>query len=298
MKIIHFDCFPIEKKYHKKKHHEYIDKDVNSYLKEKGSFEADIISCFVCSKFDKSVIDSIKNLKLIITRSVGIDNIDTKYCDEKGIKYINIEYPSHNVAHHTIALILSYARQLNSFYTNIRKGNFSDKQINCPDLKNMKLGIIGYGRIGKQVAELAQSLGLEILAYDRNATECTFTNGVNSCDLESILKNADIISLHCDANPTSIGMINEKTIKLMKDGVILINTARGCIINEKDLIKNIKKFSFVGLDVLDQEEKFSKKHPFLKHSNIFITPHIAYKSEETTKERWIKTYKQIDEFTY
>ena len=297
MKILHFDCTPIEKKYQKKSSHTYISENIQTYLKKKGTFEADIVTGFVYSNFTEDVLNSVKNLKCIITRSAGMDNIDTKYCDFKKIKYFNVNYPSHNVAHHTMALILFFTRQLETFHTTIKKGKFSDTEINCIDLSRKKLGIIGHGRIGKQVGELAQSFGMKILVYDRKKTECTVTEGVNLCDLDSVLETSDIVTLHCDANSTSIGMINEKAIKRMKNGVILINTARGSIVNEKDLLKNIRKFSFVGVDVLENENNFSKNHPFLKHPNIFITPHIAYKSEETTKERWNQTYRHIEEFT-
>ncbi len=296
MKIIHFDCYDSEKKYQKKKEHTYISQNVQTYLKERKQIEADIVTGFVHSDFKKEVIDSVKNLKLIVTRSAGMDNIDTKYCDQKNINYKNTTYPSHNVAHHTIALILYFSRQLETYKKTIQKGKFCDRKVDCFDLKNKKIGIIGHGRIGQQVVKLAENLGMEVLVYDREKSKCSLVDGINTCDFESVLKNSDIISLHCDANPTTIGMINNESIKKMKDKVVLINTARGAIINEKDLLKNIKKFSFVGLDVLENENKFTKKHPFLKHPNIFITPHIAYKSEETTKERWAQTYSHIEEF--
>lgn len=296
MKIVHFDCTPCERKYHKKTTHEYFQEDIQTFLSSNGPFEADIVTGFVYSKFQPEILNSIQNLKLIVTRSIGIDNVDTNFCDSKGIKYVNVEYSNHNVAHHTIALILYHSRQLNTFFTKIKKGKFSDLTVNCYELKDKKLGIIGYGKIGKQVAQLGELFGLKILVYDRKLKTCETRGNTRFCNLEGILKNCDIISLHCDANPTSIGMINNETIKMMKEGVILINTARGSIINEKDLLRNVNKFSFIGLDVLTDENHFKKNHPFLKHSNIFITPHIAYKSELTIKERWNQTYKYIDEF--
>ncbi len=298
LKIIHFDCTPIEKKYQKKSSHIYISENIQTYLETQGSFEADVVTGFVYSNFTKEVLGLIKGLKLVVTRSAGMDNIDAEFCEENSIKYTNVDYPSHNIAHHTMALILFFTRQLQTFYTTVKEGKFSDRNINGIDLKSVKLGIIGHGRIGKQVNELAQAFGIQVLVYDREQTECSLIDRINKCDLDSILENSDIISLHCDANPTSIGMINEKAIKKMKNGVILINTARGSIINEKDLLKNIKKFSFVGIDVLENENTFSKNHPFLRNPNIFITPHIAYKSEDTTKQRWEQTYKHIEEFIH
>ena len=296
MKVFHFDCYPIEKKYHKKTSHRYIKESIQDFISSNGSFTADIVTGFVYSKFEPEILKSVKNLKLVITRSIGMDNIDTDFCCSESIKHTNIDYPNHTVAHHTIALILFHSRKINTFFTKVKKGIFADYQVDCYDLKGKKLGIIGYGKIGKEVAKLAQCFGLEILVCDRNLDKCEIRDGIKFCDLEGVLRNSDIVSLHCDANPSSIGMINRKTIKMMKDGVILINTARGSIINEKDLLQNINKFAFVGVDVLENENDFKKGHPFLKYSNILITPHIAYKSELTTKERWQKTYECIEKF--
>ncbi len=296
MKIIHFDCYKNEEKYQKKKNHIYVNNTLQKYLEKNERVKADIITGFIHSKFNRENLEKIQGLKMMITRSAGTDHIDKEYCDSNNIKWKNIIYSSHNVAHHTISLILFFTRSLNSFNNFLKKGKFCDRNINCFDLKNKTLGIIGYGRIGKQVGELAKAFGMNILIYDRKSIGCSKINNLTVCDLNGLLKNSDIITLHCDANPSSIGMIKSESIKKMKEGVILINTSRGCIINENDLIKNINKFSFVGLDVLCNEKDFSKKHPFLKHKNIFITPHIAYKSEETTKERWNITYKHIEDF--
>lgn len=297
MKIFHFDCCSIEKKYQKKKSHIYIEESLQSFLSLNEPFKADIVTGFVYSEFHKQNLNHIKDLKLIITRSIGLDNIDTDFCDLKNIEYTNIEYSNHTVAHHTMGLILFHMRNMRSFFTKVQKGIFADNALECCDMRGKTLGIIGYGKIGKKVAELAKAFDLEVLVCDRKLENCQVKNNVKFCDLEGVLKNSDIISLHCDANPSSIRMINNETIKMMKDGVVLINTARGSIINERDLLKNIKKFSFVGLDVLENESNFKKNHPFLKHPNILITPHIAYKSELTTKERWDKTYQYIENFT-
>lgn len=296
MKVIHFDCYPEDKKYQKKENHVYIAQNIQSYLKEYGDFDADIVTGFVFSRFDCKILKNIKNLKLLITRSIGKDNIDKNYCKSNGIKYTNIQYSNHNVAHHTLALILFNSRKLETNFSRIKRGIFSDIGVECVDLQNKKFGVIGYGRIGKEVVKLAQNFDMEILVSERNSKKTRIVDGVNFCSIQDVFKNSDIISLHCDANPSTIGLINEKNIKLMKDGVVLINTARGSLIKEDDLIKNIPKFSFIGLDVLCDENAFTKKHKFLKYNNIFITPHIAYKSELTSRERWCKTYEYIDEF--
>lgn len=296
MKVIHFDVGQSQEDYRLYDSHDYFDGSVNSYLTEEKTLDADIVTCFPTSCFDRKTIDSVTGLKLIITRSIGVDNIDTNYCNSKGIKYLNIQYSRYNVAHHTLALILFYARKLNESFEQVNSGIFCHEKIDCLDLKIRTLGIIGYGRIGKEVAELADAFNIKVIAYDRKYRGGDIIDGFEMFDLDDLLSISDIISLHCDANPTNIDMINDENIKKMKDGVALINTARGSIINEEDLIKNINKFSFIGLDVLQDEDKFDNRHPLLGCKNVYITPHVAYKSEVTTRERWDQTYQHIEDF--
>lgn len=246
--IIHFDTHPSAEPY-KRKGDIYITEDVNSYVKSHGSFQADVVTGFTCSKFTKEVIYKIKGLKLIVTRSIGFDNIDQDYCKQKGIKFSNVEYSRYNVAHHTWALILHGVRALDDCFKQTREGNFCDEIIECPDLKQMTLGIVGFGKIGHEVFNIAKAFGVKVIAYDTTPKEKyrkIDPQYFEYKDLEYVLKNSDIISLHYDANPTSIGIINDKTINLMKKNVILINTARGSIINEVDLISNIENLHMLG----------------------------------------------------
>ncbi len=294
MKVIHFDCDPIESKYQKKKNHLYFREDIGSFLKRNGTLKADIVTGFVYSDFNIENLSKIKNLRCLITRSIGFDNIDEGYCKKNGIEYSNVQYSHHNVAHHTIALILYHTRNLKSYFSRVQKGNFCDKNITCVDLKDTVIGIIGYGKIGKEVAQLAKNFEMKVLVCEKEGKDLQGTCEFDCCPKEEIFEKSDIISLHCDANSTSIGMINEESIKMMKENAILINTARGSLINEEDLVRNIKKFAFVGLDVLENEGGFTRAHPLLKYPNVFMTPHIAYKSELTSKERWAKTYEIIE----
>jgi D-lactate dehydrogenase len=297
LKVFHFECYPIEKKYQKKNGHQYFSETFQEYLLENKTLDANIITGFVYSEFNSQNLSKVNDLRLLITRSIGMDHIDMEYCGENNIIFKNIEYPNHNVVHHTFALLLYYSRNFSRCVSKMRKGKFCDNDLTCFDLKSAKLGIIGYGRIGKEVAELAKAFQMNVLVYERKNPQEREENGILFCSMDQVLSESDVISIHCDANPTSIGMINSENIRKMKEGVILLNTARGSLINERDLIINIKKFSFVGLDVLNEERGFNKKNPLLKFPNVFITPHIAYKSEQITKERWSKTYKYIDEFT-
>lgn len=297
-KIMHFDTHQSAEIY-KRREDIYIIEDVNSYIKNNGSFKADVVTGFTCSKFTKEVIDQIKGLQLIVTRSIGYDNIDQDYCKQKGIKFSNVDYSRYNVAHHAWALILYAARSLDKCFKQTRSGVFCDEVIECLDLRQMTLGMIGFGKIGFEVYKVAKAFGMKVLAYDTIRREEYMNLDLNTFEyrkFEYVLKNSDIISLHCDANPTSIGLIDGKAIEMMKENVILINTARGSIVNESQLIENIDKFAYVGLDVVVDENNFQKSNPLLRCENVFITPHIAHKSRITIKERWVNTYNIIDNF--
>lgn len=296
MKVIHFDSRQEQKEFQSKSNHTYVEESVNEYISQKGKIQADVISGFTCSKFNKEVIDSIEGLKYIVARGIGMDHIDTEYCDQKGIGYCNTEYSREPIAHHVWALILFSVRNLEKCFNLTKEGNFCHQQLQNKDLRNMTLGIIGVGKIGEEVLRVSKGFGVNVLGYDikpRKEVEGEYGDIFKFTDLNTLLENSDIVCLCCDANESSVGMIDNDAISKMKEGVMLINVARGSIINDTDLISNIEKFSFVGLDVLVDERNFSKENEYLKYPNVYITPHIAHKSEMTTKERWEKTYEVI-----
>jgi D-lactate dehydrogenase len=298
MKVIHFDSRQEQKEFQSKSNHIYVEESVNEYLEKNGNIQADVITGFTCSKFNKKVIDSIGGLKYIVARGIGMDHIDKEYCDLKGIGYANVDYSRDPIAHHVWALILFAVRNLEKSFTITKRGEFCHQQIQNRDLRDMTLGIIGVGRIGEKVLEVSKGFDINVVGYDikpRRALEGKHGGIFKFVSLEELLQSSDIICISCDANESSVGMINGDTISQMKEGVILINIARGSIIKDEDLIANIKKFEFVGLDVLVDEREFSKDNEYLKYPNVCITPHVAHKSERTTKERWEKTYKLIEE---
>jgi D-3-phosphoglycerate dehydrogenase len=173
----------------------------------------------------------------------------------------------------TICYILMGLRDVNQLDSDCRRGKWNPEIGNT--LKGKIVGIIGYGNIGQEVAKLLTPFDCYILHYD------IITNRSN-CDLNQLLKESDIITLHCDKNETSINMINEETISKMKDGVILINTARGGIVNENDLIKSINKFKYVVLDVFEKEP-LDIRSKLMTYSNILLGIHSANATEEGWK---------------
>ena len=283
MKTIHFDVDQELSKYLKdEKYSQTLQKISN---KKKYS-AVEVITIKSLSQVNKKTLANFPKPKLIVTRTVGTDHVDLDYCKQKGIAVYRIaDYGSFNIAEHVFALLLSGTRNIISSQKEIRKGIFSHVNHLGIALHGKTLGVVGTGKIGLEVIKRAKGFEMEVLAYDVFKNEkAAKTLGFPYVSLQKLLKTSDIVSLHAPLLPTTKHMINEKTIGLMKKGVILINTARGGLIDTKALVANINKFSWIGLDVLEDEEKFSKNNPLLKFDNVVITPHIAFFSDASVKK--------------
>ncbi len=245
-----------------------------------------VVSIKSQSTIDKRVLNQLPNLKLIVTRTVGTDHVDFEECKKRGIMVKNIpDYGATNIAEHALALLLAGARNIINSNSCVHQGNFNYEPFIGVALKGKTLGVIGTGKIGLELIKLAKAFGLNILAYDvfqneKAAKELNFPY----VTLDKLLTGSDFISLHVPLLPTTFHLIGERQIKKMKEGAILVNTSRGGILDTKALLKNIKKFRAVGLDVLEGEKKFSKKNPLLKYKNIIITPHIAFYTDESIRK--------------
>ncbi|HKK95495.1 MAG TPA: D-2-hydroxyacid dehydrogenase [Anaerovoracaceae bacterium] len=222
---------------------------------------------------DKTAINSAKNLKFIGVTATGYDNVDIEYAKKNDIAVFNVPaYSTEAVAQHTFALIMEITNHVGSYSNDIKQGRWYSSQdfLFYKDpltlLHGKSLGIIGYGNIGKRVSNIAKAFGMKINIYSSNK--------------ESAIKS-DILTLHCPATKENIGFVNEKFISNMKDGAILINTARGSLLNNLDVSQALKngKLSAVGLDVLDTEPP-ETNHPLVETNNCFITPHIAWSPKE------------------
>lgn len=275
--------------------------DVIQNIDEKEYIGSDVICTFIHSKLDKPILEKCKNLKLIATRSTGIDHIDSEYCALKNIEIKNVPlYGENTVAEHTFALMLSLSRRIHESYMLTAKGNFKADGLTGFDLKGKTIGIIGGGRIGLHVARMARSFGMHVRVYDikEDAFIAEIIN-FKYVSLDELLSSSDIISLHVPINKYTFHMINSSSISKMKDGVILINTARGTLIDTPSLIKGLesKKIFGAGLDVLEGEEFLFEENMLnspienaakviveSKHltdmPNVVITPHNAFNSIE------------------
>lgn len=257
-----------------------------------------VLSLKTQSLITKEVIEAFPRLKIIVTRTVGVDHIDLNSCKERKVAVYHIpNYGPQHVAQHAIALMLTGARNIIPADYNTHKGNFSYKNFLGISLEGKTLGVIGTGKIGLEVIKIAKSLGMKILAFDiyqnkKAAQELAF----KYVTLEDLLKNSDAVTLHIPSTPETKYILNKKTIPLMKKGAILVNTARGDLVDTKALIKNIAKFHAVCLDVLEDEHKFSKNNPLLQFKNVIITPHCAFYTDESLKIIAQETQENIKRF--
>jgi phosphoglycerate dehydrogenase-like enzyme len=240
--------------------------------------DADIIITFL-NRISAQVINAAPNLKMICVAATGFDSVDVKAATQKNITVCYVPgYATEAVAEHTIGLIIAAARLTFPSFHAVKTGVKDVCEFAGKELMEKTLGVIGYGRIGKRVAEIAKNgLGMNVIYTDADSTRE---------DLEDVLKQSDVISIHVPLTSQTQNMIGTKEFELMKDSVIFINTARGDVIDEKALIESLKsgKVFAAGLDVV-KDEPLKKDNPLLAFQNVFITPHIGYYTDVADAER-------------
>ncbi|MBU4376367.1 MAG: hydroxyacid dehydrogenase [Candidatus Omnitrophica bacterium] len=284
--------------------------------------DASILSPFIHSMVNKEMIDAMPNLKFITTRSTGFDHVDTAYAKSKGIVVSNVPtYGENTVAEHTFALILSVARNLKKSQFKISEGDFSIKELMGFDLKGKTIGVVGTGHIGLRVIKMAVGFSMKVLAFD--PTENQFLSeilGFRYVDFETLLRESDIITLHAPYGKKTHHMINEGNMGLIKKGAVLINTARGGLVDTIALTKALDEgiLSGAGLDVLEGEDLILEEKQLLRkkkelynpeklqltlrnafilqRENVVFTPHIAFYSKEALKRILDTTVENIKSF--
>jgi D-3-phosphoglycerate dehydrogenase len=238
------------------------------------------------TKVTKDIIRAGKMLKVIGRAGVGVDNIDVEAATQQGIIVMNA--PGGNTistAEHTISLILALSRNIPQSVMSLKNNLWDRKKFTGVEVFGKTLGIIGLGRIGTAVGKRAKGLGMQVIAYDPFlSSEKAGELGIESKGLKEILKEADYISLHTPFTPETKHIIGEKEFKLMKDGVRIINCARGGIIDEKALLEAIKKGKVKGaaLDVFEKEPPLG--NPLLELESVIATPHLGASTEEAQVE--------------
>jgi D-3-phosphoglycerate dehydrogenase len=232
-------------------------------------------------KITKAIIDAGPHLKVIGRAGVGLDNVDVKYAQSKGIKVVNTpEASTESVAEHVFALLLSKVRDICRADHSLREGKWIKKELMGTELMGKTIGIIGFGRIGSRLGEIAAAFGMKVLAYDViDISERASEVGAEVCSLDDILARSDFITLHVPLLPSTKNMISESEIKKMKPQAVIINTSRGGVIDEKALHSALsEKRIQAALDVFEVEPL--TESPLLDLDNIVVTPHIAASTKE------------------
>ncbi len=282
---------------------------------EEENKEHEVVCIFVHSKMNKETIDKFPKLKAIITMSTGFDHIDLNYCKEKGIAVYNIpDYGTETVAEFTLLLMLAVLRRFNLILEDMKCSLcIEPEHLKGRELGEKTVGIVGTGRIGSAVIRLLKGFNVKILAYNEHEKEELKKQGVEFVSFEELLKKSDIISFHLPLTDKTYHILNEEAIKLIRPGSVIINTARGQLIDSNALVKRIDLL-YVGLDVVEgeklaiKEEAIIRKQPdkeefmkaffidFLtKHPRAIVTPHIAYNTEEGEMRRMKKTVETIQD---
>ena len=236
----------------------------------------------------RQTIDCCPDLKLIAVLATGFNVVDIDYAREKGIPVVNVPvYGTASVSQFSIALLLEICHHIGHHSESVHAGNWANNADWCYwdypliELEGKTIGIIGFGRIGQAEGRVAKALGMNVLAYDLYPNESGKAIA-EYVDLDTLFARADVITLHCNLTPENTGMINKDTIAKMKDGVILINNARGQLIVEQDVADalNSGKMGAAGLDVV-YTEPIKADNPLLQAKNCIITPHISWAPKES-----------------
>lgn len=282
--------------------------------------KADVISCFTFSRVTADVLKKFPNLKLIALRSVGFNHIDIDYCREHNIQVVNsLGYGNVTVAEFAFGLILDVMRKISRSYVNLKNAHpYADNYMGL-ELRDSTIGIIGTGAIGAEAVRIANGFGMKIVAYDIfPKQELIDKYGVAYLPLDDLLKQADVVSLHAPLTKDNFHMINEDKFNLMKPSAVIINTARGELIDTKALYDALSsnKIWGAGLDVLEAENMLTQPEKafdfdyltndvirqtllndrLLKLHNVVVTPHIAYNSKQANERILNITMNNIESF--
>ena len=307
MQIAFFEIEEWEKAYFKKRFAEHELLFFSEHLQDVDANklqDIEIISVFIYSSVTAHVLKELPNLKLITTRSTGFDHIDLTYCLEKKIMVCTVPtYGANTVAEHTFMLLLALSRKLVPSIERTRRGDFELEGLRGFDLHGKTLGVIGFGNIGTEVIRIAKGFGMHVVVFTRNPSEGLARKmRITFLKLPELLRVSDVVTLHVPYTKQTHHLLNKKNIKKMKKGSILLNTARGGLIETEAILYGLDHgiLQGVGLDVLEGEcgikeerqllsGKFKQEcdlrtqlmnHVLLQRENVLVTPHNAFNSQE------------------
>lgn len=253
----------------------------------------DAVSCFVNDRLNADVITTLyqNGIKAIALRCTGYNNVDLVMAKKLKIKVYHVpDYSPASVAEHAVALILTLNRKIHRAYNRVKDGNFSLEGLMGFNLGNKTVGCVGTGRIGQAFIQIMQGFGCNIICYDPMPNEALLKKGIQYVSLENLYSQADIISLHCPLNDNTHHLIDSSSLAQMKDGIMIINTSRGALVNAQSAVDALYsgKIGYLGLDVYEDEgniffEDMSDKIIYdsvfqllLTFPNVIVTGHQGY----------------------
>ncbi len=282
--------------------------------------DADIVCVFIYSDLDAEVLEQFQNLKMVATRSTGYDHIDSEYCEEHGITVANVPtYGDTTVAEHVFGLLLAISHNLVEAVDRTRRGDFSLQGLQGFDLRGKTLGVLGTGSIGRCVISIARGFGMPVIAFDvQEDEEAAQKLGFTYVSFDELLANSDVITLHVPVNRHTRHIISRDALSKVKRGVVLINTARGPLIDSHALVEALANGTVraAGLDVLPEEPSIREEaellrslyreehdlrslladHILLRMRNVIITPHSAFFTREAVERILETTVENIRSF--
>lgn len=263
--------------------------------------DADIIIT-VYEPLTKEVLSQLPNLKLVVYRSIGFNSVDLAYANERQLPVSHItQYCVDEVANYVVAAILSHNRRILDFNQSVKVGHKWDYEL-FPDMRRLSsltVGLIGFGNIPRLVAQRLQVFGCKVMAYDPFVPAEVFANaGVTQVSLEEIFAHSDYISSHLPLNDSTKEMLDATLFNLCENQPVFINSSRGGVVNEKDLVAALQsgKLSYAILDVVHSEDPDLSKLPFMQMDNVVLTPHIAFYSQEAFIQGVQDNFKNIQAF--
>lgn len=255
--------------------------DVPTLIQRSQDADAVVLSNF---PYRKAVMEHCPHLKYIDVAFTGVDHVDIDYCKEKGIAVSNCAgYSTVAVADLVFGMVISLARNLSACDAAVRQGGTKAGLVGF-ELEGKKFGIVGAGAIGSRVAAIAAAFGCQVYAYSRTPKDLP---GVTFTDLDTLLSTCDIVSLHVPATPQTHHLINAEKLALMKPTALLINTARGPVVDSQALADalNSGRLAGAGIDVFEMEPPVPADHPLLTAKNVLATPHVAFATAQSMEKR-------------
>lgn len=255
-----------------------------------GARDADAI-ILMAVQITREVIEALPNLKVISRCGIGYDNVDWRAATEHGVVVCNVpDHCIYEVACHTFTMLLALERQLIPFMQRAREGGYANgKEIKCHRVKGQTLGILGYGRIGRELAPMALGVGMKVLAYDPYVKEPDRPGVTMAVSMDEVLRNADAVSIHLHLNAETAHMISMPQLRMMKKSAFLLNASRGGVVNTEDLMEALKtgEIAGAGLDVIENEP-LRTDHEIFRMPQVIFTPHVGMYTEEAMEDMYNK----------